>query len=103
MRGDVSKGLLPALHSGAELQFLDGESISADGVTPRAEAAVNRAGIQRQKERLVAVTMGEARHGGVGLLAERVEPQAGVIPLLPRSQRHELRADGIVEWDRSNR
>ncbi len=41
--------------------------------------------------------MGKAGNGGIGLLAEGIEPEAGVIGLLAGGQGHELRPDRVLD------
>ena len=60
-RGDVGEGLLPALGVDLEVELLHLLGVDADRVAARAEAAVDRAGVQRQEQRLVGVAVGQAR------------------------------------------
>jgi hypothetical protein len=93
---DVVEGALPALLVDVQLDLLDLFRVDADRVAARAEAAVDRAGVERQEERLVDVAVGQAGHRRVGLLAQGVEPELGMVLEQPRRQWHELPAQRIA-------
>ena len=78
-RGDIGKRPLPALLADVQVDLVDELSIDAHRVAAGAEAAVHRAGIKGQKQRLVRVAVGQAGHRGVGHLAQRVEAELWVI------------------------
>ncbi len=73
-----------------ELDLLDLVGVDADGVAARAEAAVDRAGVERQEQRLVGVAVREPGDRRVGLLVQRVEVELRVIGQEARRERDEL-------------
>ncbi len=95
-RGDVGDGGMPALRVGLEAGLLDGVGVAADRVAARAEAAIDRADVERQEQRLVVVAVRQAGRRRVGLLVERVERQARVIRQLGRGDRQELDPERIA-------
>ena len=101
-RSDVGESVFPALRAGRELQLFHRLGVTADGVAARAEAAIDRARIKRQEERLVRIAMRQARHRRVLLLVQRIEPQLGMIGHLLRGHRQKLRADRVADTARSN-
>ena len=58
---DVLERALPALLGGLERDLLDLVGVDADRVAARAEAAVDRAGVEREEQRLVGIAVREAR------------------------------------------
>ncbi len=95
-RGDVGDGGMPALRVGLQAGLLDGVGVAADRVAARAEAAIDRADVERQEQRLVVVAVRQAGRRRIGLLVERVERQARVIGQLGRGDRQELDAERIA-------
>ena len=79
-----------------ERDFVDVLGVGADRVAARAEAAVDRARVERQKQRLVDVAVNEARHRRVVLLVQRVERQARMVGQQRAGERNELPPDRIV-------
>ncbi|MNS75214.1 hypothetical protein D3C72_1087180 [compost metagenome] len=77
--GDILVDLGPALGRGQHVDLLDLLGVGADGVGAGAEAAVHGADVERQEERLVHVAVGQALHGGVVHLVERVEAEHRVV------------------------
>ena len=83
-RLDVFKSLLPPRVIGMQPEFLGrGLHVPTHRVTARAETAVNRTGVQRQKQCLVPVPVRHTGDGGILLLVERVKPQHRVVRDLP--------------------
>ena len=78
-RGDVRERARPALLVRLERDLLHVLRVDPDGVAAGAEAAVDRAGVEREEERLVDVPMGEPRYRRVGLLVEGIEVQLRVV------------------------
>ena len=96
-RGDVVEGA-PATRLGVlrERDFIDVVGVEPDRVRARAEAAVDRARVERQEQRLVDVAVREAGDRRVVLFVQRVERQPRMIGQQLRGERDELRADRIV-------
>ena len=90
------EGALPALVVGLEVHLLDLFGVDADRVAARAEAAVDGARVEREKERLVGVAVREPGDGRVVLLVERVEVELRVIGQKARGERDELDAERVV-------
>ena len=91
-----AKACLPALDVDLELKLRDLLGVDADRVAARAEAAVDRAGVERQEQRAVEVAVGQPRDRHVGALVERIEIQLGVIRQVARRDRDELQAQRIL-------
>ena len=94
---DVLERLLPLLGRLGQRDLVDVFRVGADRVAARAEAAVDRAGVQRQKERFVDVPVHEARNRRVFLLVQRVERQPRMVGQQRRGQRDELPANRVVD------
>ena len=92
---DVVEGLLPAFAADAEVDLVHVGGVEADRVGTRAEAAVHGTGVQGQEQGPVVVAVREPGHGRVGLLVQRIEIQLGMVGLVPRTKRQELKPDRI--------
>ncbi len=95
-RRDVRVRRAPAIFADLEVHLLDLFGVDADRVAARAEAAVDRARVEREKERLVGVAVREAGHRRVALLVERVEVELRVIRKELRLERDELDAQRVL-------
>ena len=81
---------MPAFRVWRQAGLLDGVGIATDRVAAGAEAAIYRADVERQEQRLVVIAVRQTGSGGVGALVERVQGQARVIGQLGRGDWQEL-------------
>ncbi len=93
---DVREHAIPTRVRRLQTDLLHRFLVRPDGVRARAEPAIYRARVERQKEHLVRVTMREAGCGRVRLLRERVERELRMVGQARRRRRYELEADRIV-------
>ena len=90
-RGDVGEcAACQRFRSGVRRVFSTLLGVDADRVAAGAEAAIDRADVERQEQRLVVIAVRQTGCGGVGALVERVQGQARVIGQLGRGDRQEL-------------
>ncbi len=94
---DVCERVLPLLGRLGQRHFVDVLGVGADRVAARAEAAVHRTDVERQKERLVDVAVDQPGHRRVLLFVQRVERQARMIGKKRRGERNELPPDRVVD------